>query len=124
VSPAAAGRVERWLARYAALALRRPWWLVFVGFAAFCAAAPAAVRLYTDLRTDLRELLPRGAPAARALDALEQRVGGLSHLSVVVQTDDLAAGERFVDALAGRLARLVPGEVREIRYRTDRKSVV
>jgi uncharacterized protein len=113
------GRIERWLAGYAALALRRPWWLVLFGLAVFCAAAPAAVRLYTDLRTDLRELLPRGAPAAVALDALERRVGGLSHLSVVVRTDDLGAGERFVDALAARLVRLVPGEVREIRYRTD-----
>ncbi len=116
---ARAGLIERWLTGYAALALRRPWWLLFVGFAAFCAAAPAAVRLYTDLRTDLRELLPRGAPSALALDALEKRLGGLAHLSVVVQTDDLHAGERFVDALAARLAHLVPGEAREIRYRTD-----
>ncbi len=118
-SPARAGWVERWLASYAALALRRPWWLVLLGFAAFCAAAPAAVLLYTDLRTDLRELLPRGAPAAVALDALERRVGGLSHLSVVIQTDDLPAGERFADALAARLQRLVPSEVREVRHRTD-----
>ncbi len=116
---ARAGLIERFFKSYAALALRRPWLLVLIGFAAFCAAAPAAVRLYTDLRTDLRELLPRGAPSALALDALEERIGGLAHLSVVVQTDDLAAGERFVDALAGRLQHLVPAEAREIRYRTD-----
>ncbi len=90
----------------AALSLRRPWLLAALGLLAFAVALPFAVRLYGDLRTDLRELLPRGAPSAIALDALEKRVGGLGQLTVVVETQDLKAGERFVDALGPRLRQL------------------
>ena len=118
VSPPAA-IVTRWLAAYAALSLRRPWLLALASLCALFAAAPLAVLLYTDLRTDLRELLPKGAPASVALDTLERRVGGFSHMSVVVRTDDLAAGERFMDALANKLAPLEPTTIREVRYRTD-----
>ena len=112
--------MDRLLARHVAFSLRRPWVVVFVALAAFLLAAPAAVRLYTDLRTDLRELLPKGAPAATALDSLEKRVGSFDHLSIVVDTVDLKAGERFVDALEARLRqKLIPGMAREIRARLD-----
>jgi uncharacterized protein len=115
----AAGRVERLLTRHAALSARRPWLLALLGLLCLLVSLPAAVRLYADLRTDLRELLPRGAPAAAALDALDKRIGGNAHLSVIVETADLHAGERFADALAGKLRSLVPDPIREIRYRVD-----
>ncbi len=114
------GFFERLLAGWAALSLRRPWLLFLVGSALFLAAAPAAFKLYSDLRTDLRELLPRGAPAAVALDALEKRVGGFGHLSIIVDTPDLKTGEKFVDALAAALQKkLIPTLAREVRWRTD-----
>src|SRR5260370_42115589 len=65
--------------RWAALSLRRSWLLVLVGAALFAVCVPFAARLYGDLHTDLRELLPQGAPAAVALQELEKRIGGLSH---------------------------------------------
>ncbi|MEO7328163.1 MAG: MMPL family transporter, partial [Minicystis sp.] len=112
--------IEGYLGRYAALCLARPWLLVLAGVLAFLAGLPGAVTLYTDLRTDLRELLPRGAPAATALDALEKRVGGFGNLSVIIDTGDLKAGERFADALGKRLnEKLVPTLAREIRWRID-----
>jgi uncharacterized protein len=84
------------------------------------ASAPLAIRLYTDLRTDLRELLPRGAPAAVALTSLEKRVGGIGYLSIIVDTADPSAGERFVDALSSALQkRLVPALASEVRARND-----
>jgi len=103
----------------AALSLRRPRTLFAAGLLVFAAATPFAVRLYADLRTDLRELLPRGAPAAVALDSLERRVGALGNLAVLVQANDFAAGERFVDALAAGLQPLVPSLIRDIRWRVD-----
>lgn len=111
--------IDRFFRAFARLSLLRPWTLLLLGLVAFAAAAPFAAQLYGDLHTDLRELLPRGAKAAVALDALEARVGGLAHLSVVIDTGNLKAGERFADALVQRLQKLPPGMVQEIRYRVD-----
>src|SRR5258708_11886022 len=105
--------------RWAALSLRRPWLLALVGIAIFAVCVPFAARLYGDLHTDLRELLPQGAPAAVALRELEKRIGGLSHLAVVVRTDDLKAGERFVDALGEKLKQLPPSLIAQVHWRID-----
>ena len=112
-------RTARFWQWWAALSLRRPWPIVLVAGLAFFAALPAAVRLYGDLRTDLRELLPQGAPAAVALQELEKRIGGFSHLNIVVRTDDLKSGERFVDALGARLKELPPSLVAQVHWRVD-----
>jgi len=76
-------RGDRLWERFAALAIARPWLIVAAGFALFAATVPFAARLYGDLRTDLRELLPQGAPSAVALEELERRVGGLASLVAV-----------------------------------------
>lgn len=114
-----APRIARFWDFWAALALRRPGVLALAGAAIFAVCTPAALRLYGDLRTDLRELLPQGAPAATALEELEKRIGGLSHLSVVVLTDDLKAGERFVDAVAAKLKTLPPSLVARVHWRVE-----
>ncbi len=110
---------DRLWSRYAALSIRRPTLLSLAGLLVFIAAVPGAARLYGDLRTDLRELLPRGAPAAVALEELEQRVGGLSHLEVVVRTGDFRAGARFVDALGPRLQKLPKSLVSRVQWKVD-----
>ena len=56
---------DRFWDKLSAASVERPWALIAVGAALFIAAMPFAVRLYGDLRTDLRELLPQGAPAFR-----------------------------------------------------------
>src|SRR5437870_11461506 len=110
-------RTARFWHWWAAFSLRRPVLVALLGTLALVASAPFAARLYGDLRTDLRELLPQGAPAAVALAELEKRIGGLSHLAIVVRTDDLKAGERFVDALAASLKELPPSLVAQIHWR-------
>jgi len=112
-------RTARFWEWWAALSMRRPWLLVLVGAAVFGLCLPPAVHLYGDLRTDLRELLPQGAPAARGLFELERRIGGFSHLAIVVRTDDLKSGERFVDAAAARLKQLPPSLVAQVNWRVD-----
>ena len=115
-------RGDRLWERFAALAILRPWLLVAIGAVVFAGTLPFAVRLYGDLRTDLRELLPQGAPSAVALEELERRIGSLASLSVVIRTDDLKAGERFVDALAARLSKLPPDLVARIFWRIDEEK--
>jgi uncharacterized protein len=106
--------------RHAALALAHPWSILLVALGVLLVAMYPAVRLYTDLRTDLRELLPQNAPSSVALQSLERRSGGFGHLSILVETADPKAGERFVDALTAKLKEtLVPKLVREVRSRTD-----
>src|SRR4029078_12843060 len=51
-------------------------------------AIPAAwrtVHLYSHLRSDIEELLPREAPSVVAIDELRRRVAGLQYLRVLVQ---------------------------------------
>lgn len=105
--------------RFAALALRRPWLLALLGALAFGLCVPASIHLYGDLRTDLRELLPQGAPAAVGLEQLEKRVGGLSHLAIIVRTEDLGAGERFVDALAEKINAMPRSLITGVQYRIN-----
>jgi uncharacterized protein len=112
-------RAARFWEWWAAFSLRRPWPLALLGAAVFALCVPPAVHLYGDLRTDLRELLPQGAPAAKGLAELERRIGGFSHLAIVVRTDDLEAGERFVDAAATRLKQLPPSLVAQVHWRVD-----
>jgi predicted RND superfamily exporter protein len=114
-----ARRGDRFWDRLAAVSIARPWGLLACGFALFVATAPFAARLYGDLRTDLRELLPQGAPSAVALEELENRIGGFGSLAVVVRTDDLKAGERFVDALGSRLRGLSQSLVASVWSRVD-----
>jgi predicted RND superfamily exporter protein len=114
-----ATRIGRFWEWWAAFSLRRPGLIYLAGTALFALCLPGAVHLYGDLRTDLRELLPQGAPAAVGLEELEKRIGGLSHLAIVVQTDDLKAGERFVDALAERLKTLPPSLIAQVHWRVD-----
>jgi predicted RND superfamily exporter protein len=83
-----------------------------LGIALFVLSVAPAVDLYAHLRTDLRELLPEGAPASLALRELEQRVGSLASLTVVVRCEHPATGRQFVDEFSRRL-RLLP-EVRRV----------
>jgi uncharacterized protein len=113
------GPIARFWDWYADLSLRRPWTLFAISAIVFGSCLPFAIRLYGDLHTDLRELLPQGAPAAEGLKVLEQRIGGLSHLAIVVRTDDLKAGERFTDALAKKLMELPPSLISSVNWRVD-----
>src|SRR5467141_2014485 len=115
-------RTARFWQWWAAFSLRRPLLVTLLGILAFVASVPFAARLYGDLRTDLRELLPQGAPSAVALQELERRIGGLASLAVVIRTDDLKSGERFVDALAARLSKLPPELVARIFWRIDEEK--
>src|SRR2546422_6629135 len=101
-------RTARFWHWWAALSLRRPVLIVLLGTLAFVASVPFAARLYGDLRTDLRELLPQGAPAAAALAELEKRIGGLSHLAIVVRPAELEAGERVFCGLGRDLEGMRP----------------
>jgi uncharacterized protein len=76
------------------------------------------VSLYRNLKSDIEELLPRGAASVRALDEMRSRIPGLQYLGVIVDTgrpENIAAGERLLDDLAARIRAYPRSMVREVR---------
>jgi predicted RND superfamily exporter protein len=97
------------------LLARRPAVLA-VAFVLSLVAGWQTARTYGALRSDLEELLPESAPSVAALRELRQRMPGLRHLGVVVDTGGrLADANRFVDALAERIRRYPPELVGAVR---------
>ncbi len=84
-------------------------------------AVPATWRtaeLYVHLRSEIEQLLPRSAPSVTAIGELRQRLPGLQHLGVVVDTGSAAnvpAAERFLDDLAARIRAYPPDLVKSVR---------
>src|SRR5690606_18680410 len=73
---------------------------------------------YANLRSDLEELLPESAPSVSALGELRDRLPGLRHLGIVIDTGgahNVDAANRFVDALAERIATYPPELVTAVR---------
>jgi predicted RND superfamily exporter protein len=85
------------------LASRRPWLILLSSLAALLACWGLARRL--ELRTELRELLPRDSPGFQAYERQAGRVEGGASLIVIARSPERAANERFIDALARALAR-------------------
>lgn len=103
---------------YVAWTLRhgRLLWLLALLLAVPCVLR--TVSLYRHLKSDIEELLPRGAPSVRALDEMRSRIPGLQYLGVIVDTgrpENLAAGERLLDDLAARIRAYPHSMVREVR---------
>ncbi len=78
-----------------------------------------SARLYSDLRSEVEELLPSDAPSVVAAKRWGPKLHTVTHLSVVVEGKDPKALQRFAEALAERLKALPPNEVESVEYRTD-----
>ena len=80
--------------------------------------AIGTVALYSDLRTDIGELLPASTPSARDLDTVTKRVGGFAEETVILHGSDRLTLEVFADDLADELAK-EKGLVRWVEHRND-----
>jgi hypothetical protein len=76
----------------------------FLGAAVLLAlmAIPYALRL--DMNTELIQLLPADQPSVKSFREFEQKIGGYTFLSVLVESPDPAANRKFGEALTRRLA--------------------
>jgi predicted RND superfamily exporter protein len=103
---------------FVAWTLRHGWLLWCLALVVAIPATLRTVSLYRHLRSDLEQLLPRESPSVRALDEMRRRLPGLEYLGVVIDTgstENLPAGERLLDDLAGRIRAYPPEMVREVR---------
>lgn len=101
-----------------AFVFRHRAWMACLALAIAVVAGHRTVRTYANLRSDIEELLPESAPSVAALAKLRERMPGLRHLGVVVDTggpQNVRAAERFVDALAARIETYPPDLVQAVR---------
>jgi len=93
---------------------------ILAGCAALAiAGAFGTFRLYSDLRTDIAELLPERTRSARDLHEVTARVGGFAGLTLVLHGADPVAMQLFADDLADALQADGSGLVRWVEYRVD-----
>jgi predicted RND superfamily exporter protein len=83
--------------------LKRPALVVIVALATCLPMGWWSVLLFSDLRADVKELLPGSARSVVTLHELERRFGGFSQLSIVVESPDREANRRFSDALVAEV---------------------
>ena len=86
------------------------------------AGAFFSTRLYSDLKSNLEELLPDNAPSVVAARGVAPKLRSVVHLSVVFQGKDGDGLERLADDLARRLRALPAGLVDSVEYRTDEQE--
>jgi predicted RND superfamily exporter protein len=58
---------------------------------------------HLEIRSDIRELLPRDSPGFQAFERRRERVGGRATIVVVAESPNRAANERFIDAMHASL---------------------
>lgn len=79
----------------------RPWVTLVLTLLAMALSGFSASRL--ELKTDIRELLPRDSPDYQAWEKQAGRIGGGATLFVVAESSHRAANQHFIDALTDRL---------------------
>ena len=89
----------------------RPLVVVFLTAALGLLGAYLSSRL--SFRTSFAELLPEDDPGVRALQRTQKRMGDMTLLLVGVRSPDVAANERYAEALTNRL-RSLPRSVVDI----------
>ena len=78
-------------------------------------------QLYSNLRPDVEELLPRQSRSIQDLSEIRRRLQSIDSLGVLIFTDDAAAGKRFQTDLASRLERLPSNITAGVEYRIDKE---
>lgn len=90
--------------------IRRPWLVMLAVALSLVPAFWLASRL--ELRTSFAELLPDDKPSVQELRRIEDRLAGMSTLTVVAENKgDIAALKRFVDRVSPRVRELGPDYV-------------
>jgi hypothetical protein len=116
-------------ARLTHVQLSRPWWVVLGVALSLVPTGWLASRL--SLHTSFSELLPDDKPSVVELRRSEQRLASSSTLTIVAESANTAALERFVDQLTPKLAALDPALVssvdsgtRDVRAFFDRNQAL
>ncbi|MBC7397126.1 MAG: MMPL family transporter [Bdellovibrionales bacterium] len=111
--------------------LKNAFAVVLVGFALSSVGAYYSFHLFSNLRTDIEELLPTDARSVLDLKEVRGRLESTNNLSVVMFSSHPEGSKRFVDDLAAEVKKL-PSDVssgveykinEELAFFNDRKSL-
>ena len=97
--------VRRFVDAMVDLGGRRPLLVIAWATAVLIACWSYARKL--EVRSDIMELLPRDSPGFQSFERRLERVGGRATLTVVCESPDRTANERFIDAVDQRLRTIV-----------------
>jgi uncharacterized protein len=103
---------------YVSFLLAHSRWVLALAMALALVAGVRTVLTYAALKSDLEELLPAKAPSVLAIERARQRLPGLRHLGVVVDTGGRENSEsalRFISDLERRVAAYPPSLVSAVR---------
>ncbi|MBT5873736.1 MAG: MMPL family transporter [Candidatus Latescibacteria bacterium] len=111
-------KVDDLLTRYVTFLCRHPWKIVISALSLTCIAFHFTTQL--SIKSDFAELLPEGYRSVQDLHRLTDRIGGIGNLTVVIETENLKAGQRFADDLAEALPAQLPDDyIRFVEYKLD-----
>lgn len=86
------------------------------------AGTVGTVRLYSDLRPDLSELLPADSRSAVDLQEVTARAGGFAELTVILHGPDPLTLQLFADDLADALDEAPKDVVKYVEYKIDEET--
>jgi len=109
------GAVRALYQRYVDAVCARPRRAALILVAACLPALALTVTFFGHIDAGLQNLLRPSAPSVKALTTLHEVVGGRAHLTVIAQSPDRDANERFVAALTAKLEAEHLPEVRSIQ---------
>src|SRR5690606_2488595 len=93
--------------RYVSSLLARSRVVLVIGVLLALVAGVRTVLTYSNLKSDIEELLPATAPSVLALERARERLPGLRHLGVVIdagQPENIGAALRFLTDLEQRVS--------------------
>lgn len=96
-------------------------WVLVGSFLLALWGAFFTVRLYQNLKTDIEELLPTTARSFLDLQEVTGRVESIQNLVILVFSQHTGGSLRFMNALAGELAKVDPAVISSVEYRVDRE---
>lgn len=106
--------------RYLSASRRHPLALTVAGLAVTLVGFYFSARL--GLKSDFVELLPKNDRNVEVFGEVVRRVGSASSLLIGVESDDLAANERFVDDLAARLEAYPRDRIARVAHNIDEEK--
>ena len=109
---------EHFFGKYLRFVSRHKKSAVLISFLIFAATLFLSAGL--TLKSSLKELLPQNYESVVQLDKMLAKVGGISVLTVTVESENVAANEKFVDDLTARLDGLPKDEVRYVISKVDK----
>ena len=71
------------------------------------------------LRSSLKELLPEDSPSVVQLNKMLDKVGGISALTVAIESPNVEANQKFVDALTEKIQSLPNDNIKFINAKVD-----